>query len=109
MTIQPYLFFEGRAEEAIEFYKSALNAEVQMLMRHKDSPVPPQPGMVPPGAENKVMHASLRVGDTVMNLSDGGCSGNTKFGGMSWNSNWPMPYPSTRRAFFRNADGDRGR
>ena len=43
MTIQPYLFFEGRAEEAIEFYKSALNAEVQMLLRHKDSPVPPPP------------------------------------------------------------------
>ena len=52
-------------EEAIEFYRKALGAEVMMLMRFKDSPEPHAPGMVPPGAENKVMHASFRVGDSV--------------------------------------------
>ena len=60
MKIEPYLFLDGRCEEAIEFYKSTLGAEVTMLMRFKDSPEPHAPGMLPPGAENKVMHASLR-------------------------------------------------
>jgi hypothetical protein len=58
MQVQPYLFFDGRCEEAVEFYRSALCAEVVMLMRYKDSPDPPPPGMVPPGGENKVMHAA---------------------------------------------------
>jgi PhnB protein len=60
MQVQPYLFFDGRCEEAFDFYRRALGAEVTMLMRFKDSPEPSPPGMVPPGAENKVMHASLR-------------------------------------------------
>jgi len=81
--IQPYLFFDGRCEEAIEFYRSALGAEVTRLLRFKESPEPPEPGMVPPGAENKVMHASLRVGDTTMMMSDGRCQGQPKFEGFS--------------------------
>jgi uncharacterized glyoxalase superfamily protein PhnB len=64
MLVQPYLFFEGRCEEAIAFYQRTLGAEVTMLMRFKDSPEPPPPGMVPPGSEDKVMHASLRIGET---------------------------------------------
>ena len=75
MQIQPYLFFDGRCEEAIEFYKQALGAEVVRLLRFKDSPEPPQPGMVPPGAENKVMHASFRIGETLVMASDGRCQG----------------------------------
>ena len=67
--VEPYLFFDGRCEEAIEFYRKALGAEVDMLMRFKDSPEPHQPGMVPPGSENKVMHANLRIGDTPMMAS----------------------------------------
>ena len=63
MQIQPYLFFNGRCEEAIEFYRRTLGAEMTMLMRFKDSPEPPPPGMLPPGFENKVMHANLRIGD----------------------------------------------
>jgi PhnB protein len=70
MQIQPYLFFDGRCEEAIEFYRRALGAEVQMRMRYRESPDPPPPGMVPPGAEDKVMHASLRIGDSVVMASD---------------------------------------
>jgi PhnB protein len=83
MPIQPYLFFEGRCEEAIEFYRSALGAKVEMLMRYKDSPEPPPPGMLPPGSENKVMHAALSVGDAAFMASDGHCQGRPGFQGFS--------------------------
>jgi PhnB protein len=83
MQVQSYLFFDGRCEEAVEFYRKALGAEVTMLMRFKDSPEPPQPGMVPPGAENKVMHASFRIGDTTVMASDGRCLGRPSFQGFS--------------------------
>ena len=79
-TVQPYLNFEGRCEEAIEFYRSALGAEVIMLMRFKDSP---EPGMCAPGAENKVLHASLRIGETTLMASDGRCQGKLSFQGFS--------------------------
>ena len=83
MQIQPYLFFEGRCDEAIEFYKKAVGAEVTMLMRYKDSPEPPQPGMVPPGSENKVLHSNLRIGDTMVMASDGRCQGRPSFEGFA--------------------------
>ena len=83
MHVQPYLFFDGRCEEAIEFYRKALGADVDMLMRFKESPEPAQPGMVPPGSENKVMHASFRIGDTVVMASDGECGGHPSFKGFS--------------------------
>jgi PhnB protein len=83
MEIQPYLFFDGRCEEALEFYQGALGARVDMLMRFKDSPEPPQPGMVPPGAESKVMHASFRIGDSMVLASDGRCQGHPAFQGFS--------------------------
>jgi PhnB protein len=83
MQVQPYLFFDGRCEEAVEFYRSALGAEVVMLMRYKDCPDPPPPGMVPPGSENKVMHAALRVGDAMVLASDGRCSGQPSFQGFA--------------------------
>src|SRR2546423_4067244 len=83
MQIQPYLFFEGRCEEAIEFYRKALDAKVEMMMRYKDSPEPQPPGMVPPGSENKVMHACLRIGDTALMASDGHCHGKANFQGFS--------------------------
>lgn len=83
MLIEPYLFFEGRCEEALEFYRRALGAEVTMLLRYKESPDPPPPGMLPPGNEDKVMHASMRIGDTVVMASDGMCSGQAKFEGFS--------------------------
>jgi len=83
MPIEPYLFFNGRCEEAIEFYRRALGAEVQMLMRFEDCPEPPPPGMVPAGSERKVMHACLRIGDAAVMASDGGCSGEVSFGGFS--------------------------
>jgi PhnB protein len=81
MLVQNYLSFEGRCEEAIEFYKRAVGAEVQMLMRFKDSPEPPPPGSAKPGTENKIMHASFRIGDTVLMASDGDCGGKGEFKG----------------------------
>ena len=83
MQVQPYLFFDGRCEEAIEFYRRAVGAEVTMLMRFKESPEPQSPGAVPPGSENKIMHASLRIGDSTVMASDGRCLGRPAFQGFS--------------------------
>jgi PhnB protein len=85
--VQPYLFFDGRCEEAIEFYKSALGAKVDMMMRFKDSPEPVPPGMCPPGSDDKVMHAALRIGNTVVMASDGMAAGKPEFKGFSLSVN----------------------
>jgi len=79
--IQPYLFFDGRCEEAIEFYRKTLGAEVDTIVRFKDSPEPCPGGVVPP--ENKVMHASFRIGGSTVLASDGQCEGKTRFEGFS--------------------------
>jgi PhnB protein len=84
MQVEPYLDFNGRAEEAVEFYKRALNAEVEMLMRFKDAPVNAcGPGGIAPGTENKVMHASLRFGQSKVMLTDGRMQGPVTFDGIS--------------------------
>jgi PhnB protein len=83
MHIQAYLNFDGRCEEAVEYYRNALGAEIVMLMRMKDSPEPPPPDMVPPGSDNKIMHTTLRIGDTEVMASDGHCAGKTEFKGFS--------------------------
>ena len=80
MSVQPYLFFNGRCEEALDFYRGAAGAEVEMLSRFKDAP---QPGMAQPGMENKVMHASFRIGETILMASDGRCEGEPRFEGFS--------------------------
>ncbi len=80
--VQSYLFFSGRCEEALEFYKSAIGAKVDMIMRFNESPEPPPPDMLSPGYENKVMHASFHVGDTMVMASDG-CGENHSFAGFS--------------------------
>jgi len=81
--IQPYLFFNGRCEEAIEFYRRALGAQVNMLMRFKESPEAPPPGTLPPDSGDKVMHADVRIGGSNVLMSDGQCGGQTKFDGFS--------------------------
>jgi PhnB protein len=78
--IQPYLFFGGRCEEALEFYRKALGAQVEMLMLHKDSPDPHPPDMLQPGFEDKVMHAAVRIGSAILMASDG-CDDKSCFGG----------------------------
>jgi PhnB protein len=80
MQVQPYLFFDGRCEEAVEFYRRALGAEVTMLMRFKESP---DPAGVPAGGEDKVMHMSFRIGETTVLASDGQCLGGPTFQGFS--------------------------
>ncbi|MGH8635596.1 MAG: VOC family protein [Burkholderiales bacterium] len=90
--IQPYLMFEGRTEEALEFYRKALGAEVQMLMRYKESPEPAKcpDGSAPPG--EKVMHSAVKIGDSLLMASDGFCTGKPSFAGFS------LSYPAKDEA-----------
>src|SRR5438309_7765020 len=81
LLVQPYLFFGGRCEEALQFYKRAVGADVEMLSRFADSPEPP-PGLAP-GNENKIMHASFRVGRSILMASDGRCNGKINFAGFT--------------------------
>ncbi len=104
MQTQPYLFFDGRCEEAIEFYRKALGARVEMLMRNRESPDKPPPGMLPPGSDEKVMHAELRIGETTVMASDGGCGGKPEFKGFSLTV--PVPDAAAAdRVFAALADG----
>jgi PhnB protein len=85
MQVQPYLFFDGRCEEAIDFYRRTLGAEVETLMRFKDAPASPgsEGCGPPPAAADKVMHASFRIGDTTVMASDGQCQGKPSFQGFA--------------------------
>jgi PhnB protein len=83
MYVQPYLFFDGRCEEALTCYRNALGAETTFLLRFKDSPEPPQPGCAQPGSEDKVMHAAFKIGDTLIMGSDGRCEGRPSFQGFA--------------------------
>jgi PhnB protein len=80
MNLQPYLFFDGKCEEALDFYKKAVGAEPKMLMRFNQAP---DQSMISPGSENKVMHAQVQIGDTTVLMSDGRCTGNTNFQGFA--------------------------
>jgi PhnB protein len=82
MKIEPYLSFEGRCEEAIDFYRQALGAEVEMLMRMKDNPEPP-PGGTPAAIADKVLHASLKIGGNRVMMSDGMMQGPGEFKGFA--------------------------
>jgi PhnB protein len=99
VQIQPYLFFEGRCEEAIAFYRDALGAEVTTLMRYKDCPEPVTPGMA-----DKVMHAELLIGETAILVSDGHCQGSPGFQGFSL-SLTVAKEAEAERAFAALADG----
>jgi PhnB protein len=102
--IQPYLFFNGSCEQAVEFYRKALGAEVEMMMRFKDSPEPHQPGMVPPGFENKIMHTSLRIGETTVMASDGCSAEKANFEGFSLSLSIPNEAEADR-VFAALAEG----
>lgn len=80
MQVEPYLFFEGRCEEALEFYTKTLDAEVTTFMRYRESP---DPGMIQPGLEDKVMHANVRIGNSTLMASDGRCTEHPAFQGFS--------------------------
>jgi PhnB protein len=80
MNLQPYLFFDGKCEEALGFYKRAIGAEPKMLMRFKDAP---DQSMVSPGSHDKIMHAQVQIGDTAVLMSDGRCLGKPNFQGFA--------------------------
>jgi len=98
MPIQPYLFFNGRCDQAIALYKDALGARVEQLLRYRESPEPAPPGMLPPGFEDKVMHASLRIGDATLFVSDGNQDGGAQFQGFSLSLT--LPDEATLRSTF---------
>ncbi len=111
MKIQPYLFFEGRCEEALEFYKTVLGAEITMLMRFKDNPeqpencsTPPENCPAPADIENKVMHAAFRIGESELMASDGHCSGQIAHQGFSL-SVTAANEAEAQRLFANLADG----
>jgi PhnB protein len=104
MTIQPYLIFDGRAEEAAAFYEKALGAQVQMLMRYKDSPLAPPADMMPPGWNAKVMHMALKIGDAVVFGSDGDGAEGGGFKGFSL-SYGAKTLEEAERVFAALADG----
>ncbi|HTJ02883.1 MAG TPA: VOC family protein [Methylovirgula sp.] len=81
MHLQPYLMFDGRCEEAYEFYRNAVGAEAGMMMRYKDAPGSSE--MTPPGSENKIMHMEFRIGDSLVLASDGYCKGAPSFQGFN--------------------------
>jgi PhnB protein len=109
MRVEPYLFFDGRCEEALDFYREKLGAEVLMLMRFKDAPPddgPPPEGCAPPpsGSGDKVMHVSFKLGDTTLMASDGNCQGKPKFEGVSLSLTLPDD-AAAERAFAALAEG----
>jgi PhnB protein len=100
MVVQPYLFFDGRCEEAIEFYRKALGAEVTMLVRFKDAP----PGGDMNAPPDKVMHATRRIGDSEVMASDGQCGGKPAFDGFSMSATL-RDEAEAKRVFDALADG----
>jgi len=102
-AITPYLTFGGRCEEALAFYRDALGAEVEMLMRFNESPESHPPGVLQPGFEKKVMHASFRVRGALLMASDG-CDDRSKFDGFRLNLQVPTE-ADARRAFEGLAAG----
>jgi PhnB protein len=80
ILVQPYLFFGGRCEEALEFYRTAIGAKIERLVRFKESP---EPQGLPDCFDDKIMHASVRIGKTTLMVSDGQCEGDQNFDGFS--------------------------
>jgi PhnB protein len=101
MPVTPYLFLDGRCEEAIEFYKKTLGAKVEMMMRFKESP---DPGMCPAGGENKIMHSCVKIGGTSVMASDGRNQGKPKFEGFALSIN-AKDEAEADRTFAALADG----
>ena len=105
MLVQPYLFFDGRCEEALEFYRSTLGAEVTMLMRFKENPEPMPPDMYPPGSDDKVLHASFTIGETTLMASDGMNKGSPVFQGFSLSLSVPTDAEAQRLFTALSAGG----
>lgn len=102
-AIQPYLFFGGRCEEALAFYTKAIGAKVEMMMRFNEAPDPVPPGMLAPGFESKIMHASASIGGSIVMASDG-CGGEAPFAGFALSISLAT-VPEVDRAFAGLAEG----
>jgi PhnB protein len=94
MNVEPYLFFEGRAEEALQFYQQKLGAKIDAIIRYKENP---EPKYNPPNSDNKVMHALFRIGDTKVMASDGSCAGKPSFQGFALTINAASPAEAEKR------------
>jgi PhnB protein len=94
MNVEPYLFFEGRTEEALEFYQQKLGAKIDAVIRYKENP---EPKYNPPNSDNKVMHALFRIGDTKVMASDGNCAGKASFQGFALTLNAENPEDAEQR------------
>ncbi|WAC19600.1 VOC family protein [Luteolibacter sp. SL250] len=101
--IQPYLMFGGRCEEAVEFYREQLGAQVQAMLRFEESPEPPPEGMLPDGYGKKIMHAAFRIGDSLLMASDG-CGDVEKISGISLSLTLPDE-AAVDRAFAALSEG----
>ena len=104
MPVQPYLMFNGRTEEALEFYKKALNAQPGMIMRFSESPEPSAcpDGSVPP--PDKIMHCNFTIAGNEILASDGMCDGNPKFEGISLAITYP-DVATVEKAFAALTEG----
>ena len=94
MQIEPYLFFEGRTEEALQFYQQKLGAKVDAIIRYKENP---EPKYNPPNSDEKVMHSLFRIGDTKVMASDGNCAGKPSFQGFALTLNASSPAEAEQR------------
>ena len=101
MNVEPYLFFDGRCEQALEFYKKALGAKVEAVIRYKENP---EPKHNPPNSDDKVMHALFRVGDATIMASDGNCQGKPSFQGFALTLN-AADAAEAKRRFDALAEG----
>ena len=104
MEVQPYLFFDGRCEEAVDYYRRVLGAEVKEFMRWTDHPSPEGQCMVSKENENKIMHMSFKIGDTTILASDGRCEGKPNFQGFALTIQVPNEAEAERK-FNALADG----
>ena len=67
MLVNPYLMFNGNCAEALKFYEKALGAKIEFSMPFEGSPAA---DTVPPDWANKILHATILVGDTKVMASD---------------------------------------
>lgn len=109
MQVQPYLYFDGRAEEALKFYEAKLGAKITVMMRYSDAPPGAMsaegcPGGVLPPAE-KVMHANFSIGETQLMASDGMCGGKPEFKGISLTITVPDEKEAERLFAAISSDG----
>ena len=110
MQVQPYLYFDGRTEEALKFYEAKLGAKIEFMMRFSEAPKGSMPeegcaGGPPAGSANKIMHASFSIGDSQIMASDGMCGGKAEFKGITLTIGVPEEAEAERLFAAISSDG----